>query len=237
MRRHFVHGRVEWLLPWYRAFESRGTKVYWSVFCLLRSISPLLKTMNSSSLLEMVLLRERTELSSACVHFTEAGSLLSCLLWRHRVAWTQCCSRGFWPTCSSPAGLGRYPWSWTFSSWGMSSKVSLYQRENRALIFSYFPLELLDCFLPTVKMCNGSDGRFFPWIQTHTVIPFCSCTFDEGLCQDPNLSLVPYVSKSGVRWTHVQRNVNATPWGNLWTKCCMMQLLLGISLVTGSLAG
>ena len=44
MRRHFVHGRVEWLLPWYRAFESRGTKVYWSVFCLLRSISPLLKT-------------------------------------------------------------------------------------------------------------------------------------------------------------------------------------------------
>lgn len=88
MRRHFVHGRIEWLLPFHGAFESRGTKFYWSVFCLLRSISPLLKTMNSFSLLEMVLLRERTELSSACVRFTEASSLLSCLLWRHRVAWT-----------------------------------------------------------------------------------------------------------------------------------------------------
>lgn len=206
-RRHFVHGCIEWLLPWHGAFESRGTRFYWSAFCLLRSISPLLKTMNSFSLLEMVLLRERTELSSACVHFTEASSLLSCLLWRHRVAWTH--------SVLLQAFL-IYVLLSRWTSWAISLVLDI--QLMRDVIQSVTLPEGAPCFdflifsLGTVGLllAYSEDVQWkwweiFSWIQTHTVIPFHSCTFDEGLCQDPNLSLVPYVSKSGVRWTHITK--------------------------------
>ena len=150
---------------------------------------------------------------------------------------TQCCSRGFWSTCSSPTGLlGRCPWSWTFSSWGMSSKVSLYQREHCALIFSYFPLEQWDWFLPTVKMCNGSDGRFFPGFRFTPWSLFIPAHLMRACVRTPtwawSLKSVSLVSDGHT----LQRHVNATQSEViLWTKCCMMQLLLGVSLVTGSL--
>ena len=98
-----------------------------------------------------------------------------------------------------------------------------------------FPQEQTDCFSPTVKMENRSDERFFSWIQTHIMIPVHSRTFAEGLSQEPNAGVVPRVSKSGVRQTHIHRNVNTTLCGDLVNKTLCDAIQVKSSNVFGCL--